>query len=135
MKQIIAILSILSTYTISANIAFTASGKLVPYKGSNDLIHMVLLTKGGNFNIVSFDHKIQTCENGEFEIVENFHPAKTYSLVEIYDCNDKADDKPAYCPEVYMPICGTIESVQRTFGNYCELTTSGAEFLYAGQCE
>ena len=123
------------TLTINANTSFNVTGKLVPYAGSSDLIHMVLLTKGGNFNIVSFDHKVQTCENGEFEIVRNFHPDTTYSLIEIYDCNDKIEDAPAYCPEVYMPICGKYENTQRTFGNYCELTSSGSEFLYAGECE
>ncbi|WP_127715894.1 hypothetical protein [Halobacteriovorax sp. HLS] len=135
MKLMIMTLALVMTFTVNANVAFTVNGKLVPYNGSSDLIHMVLLTKGGNFNVVSFDHKIQTCENGEFEIVQNFYPKNTYSLVEIYDCNDKIDDGPTYCPEVYMPICGSIDLKQRTFGNYCELTSSGADFLYAGQCE
>lgn len=134
MKLLISFVLLISLSNTFANVAFTASGKLVPYVGGSDLVHMTLLTSAGNFKIVSFDHKIQTCENGIFEIVNNFHPEDTYSLIEIYDCNDEKEEV-AYCPEIYMPICGNIKNVDRTFGNFCELSTSGAKFLYAGDCQ
>ena len=134
MKLLISFILLITLSNASASVAFTASGKLVPYVGQSELVHMTLLTDAGNFNIVSFDHKIQTCESGIFEIVNNFHPKDTYSLLEIYDCNEEKEDM-AYCPEIYMPICGSIKEAPRTFGNFCELSTSGAKFLYAGDCQ
>lgn len=135
MKTILVSLLLALSFNSFSNVAFTVSGKLIPNTGSdNQLVHMKLITSAATFKIVSFDHKAQTCENGIFEIVNNFHPRDTYSLIEIYDCYDKSEEAPAYCPEVYMPICGFLNGKLKTFGNYCELTSSGADFVKAGDC-
>jgi hypothetical protein len=134
MKLLITLITLLTITSSYASTAFTVSGKLVPNHLPSDVIHMNLLTDAGNFKIVSFDHKIQTCEHGIFEIVNNFHPEDTYSLIEIYDCNNEKEEV-VYCPEIYMPICGSLNQESKTFGNFCELSTSGAKFLYAGDCQ
>ncbi|OUR97155.1 hypothetical protein A9Q84_12575 [Halobacteriovorax marinus] len=149
MKTLTTLLLLLISLSATANVAFTVSGKLVPNLGENsDLVHMVLKTSAGDFPIVSFDHKVQTCENGLYEIVNNWAPADTYSLLEVYACLDTEEDEPAYCPEIYMPICGQpkmpkcesdvciqVMPETKTYGNFCELLSSGANFVYNGECE
>jgi hypothetical protein len=135
MKTIIATILLTLSFNAFSSIAFTVSGKLTPNTGAdNNLVHMKLITDAGTFKVVSFDHKVQTCENGIFELVNNFHPEDTYSLIEIYDCYDKVEE-PVYCPEIYMPICGKFNNEEKTFGNFCELTSSGAEFVHPGDCK
>lgn len=149
MKKLTTLLLLLISLSSIANVAFTVSGKLVPNLGEdNDLIHMILETNKGNFPIVSFDHKIQTCENGLYEIVNNFHPEETFSLIEVYACHDEITEGPAYCPEIHTPVCGQPKMPKcednqciqvmpeiKTYGNFCELLSSGASMEYIGECE
>lgn len=38
------------------------------------------------------------------------------------------------CPQVYEPVCGTLNGETRTFGNACTAGQQGAQVLYEGEC-
>ncbi|KAJ2997624.1 hypothetical protein HDV02_005273 [Globomyces sp. JEL0801] len=38
------------------------------------------------------------------------------------------------CPEIYAPVCGSLNGVQLTYGNECEANGAGAKILSQGSC-
>ena len=46
----------------------------------------------------------------------------------------QAQTRMGVCPEVYIPVCGTVAGVQKTFSNECFARGAGATNIMPGAC-
>jgi hypothetical protein len=42
--------------------------------------------------------------------------------------------RPAVCTEQYLPVCGRLNGVQKTYPNLCYARAAGAEVIAQGPC-
>lgn len=149
MKNFLAIAVLLFSLTSNASIAFTVEGELKEnLEEDNDLVQFTLLSEGQKAKVTNVDHAITGCRIGLFEIVNNYYPQDTYSLLEVYACYEEAKGESKVCPEIYQPVCGISPQQEclndfciqmlpapRTYENYCVLHNANAAFIELGECQ
>jgi len=50
------------------------------------------------------------------------------------DDNDKTLRRPTVCTEQYLPVCGKINNVTKTYSNACFARAAGAKVIAQGPC-
>ncbi|GEM_PF-2187674 len=149
MKNVVAILVLLLSLSTKASIAFTVEGELQVNLGEDsDLAQFILSSNGRRVKVTNVDHKISGCRTGLYEIVNNYYPEDTYSLLEVYACYEELKGESKICPEIYQPVCGVAPQEQcqsdsctqvlptpRTYENYCVLHNASANFVALGECD
>ncbi len=48
--------------------------------------------------------------------------------------NDQDTRRPAVCTEQYLPVCGRLNNVVKTYPNQCYARAAGAEVIAQGPC-
>ncbi len=62
-------------------------------------------------------------------IVGNLTRAKIASV-----CQGTPVPGPVMCTKIYKPVCGSTNGIPKTYGNQCEMTNAGAQYMYEGEC-
>lgn len=150
MKNLLAIsVLLLLSLNLHASVAFTVEGELQENLGDDkDLVQFILLSEGKKVKVTNVDHNITECRSGLFEIVNNFYPEDTYSLLEVHACYEEIKGDAKVCPEIYRPVCGLAQQTEcsndfciqmlpapSTYENYCVLHNANASFINMGECE
>ena len=148
MKYLLALTTLFLSLNTFSSVAFTVEGELrANTETDKDLVHMFLLSEGHKVKIINIDRNIIECRSGIYEIVNNFYPEDTYSLLEVHACLQEEEVSGNNCPEIYKPVCGIPEKVEcindfciqmepapKTYENYCVLYSSSASFQSIGEC-
>ena len=137
MKNLFALIILFLSLNSFGSVAFTVEGVLQVNAGEDrELANMTLLTGEHEVKIVDFEYIASLgCKQGLFEIVNNFYPEDTYSIVEVYACLQEEELNNQKCEEIYRPVCGTSNDTDQTYQNYCSLYNAEATFISKGKCK
>lgn len=136
MKNLFALIILFLSLNSFGSVAFTVEGELQVNAGEDrELANMTLLTGEHEVKIVDFEYIASLgCKQGLFEIVNNFYPEDTYSIVEVYACLQEEELSNQKCEEIYRPVCGNSNDADQTYQNYCSLYKAQASFKSLGEC-
>lgn len=138
MKNLFALIILFLSLNSFGSVAFTVEGELQVNTGDDrELASMILISGEHEVKIVDFEYKASAgCKQGLFEIVNNFYPEDTYSIVDVYACLQKEELNNQNCEEIYQPVCGRRDpsEIDQTYQNYCTLYKAQATFKSLGEC-
>lgn len=138
MKNLFTLIILFLSLNSFGSVAFTVEGELQVNTGDDrELANMILLGGEHVVKIIDFEYKASTgCKQGLFEIVNNFYPEDTYSIVDVYACLQEEELNNQSCEEIYQPVCGrrSTSEPDKTYQNYCSLHKDQAIFKSLGKC-
>ena len=134
-------------------VAFTSQAESATKKIVGELVNegdqIAVYTLDGRVALHT-DQLVDDCFDGEYEVALEPKGEAIFKLVETLFCRGKArgfgargslektnemNEKNAFCPMIYAPVCGSINGIPNTFGNSCELENAKAKKLFLGECE
>jgi len=134
------ILSLLACFKVMAASSFEIEGELIVAELAGQKI-MFIKSLTGTHQINQFDTKIESCQNGVYQIQDQGDIGKNFKLLAVERCENQVGNKGlttnTYCTEEYVPVCGQTSTspVPVTYGNMCELNRSKAKRLFRGECQ
>ena len=152
MKKLLALtLTVLMTSSFAfGSVVFKVEGEIKVDEYENTIGPIVhLISEGQVLELSNTPEELMGCKIGVFEVVSNYIPENTYTVLNIIQCLEFEEDHFYGCPKIFNPVCGQpqmpecpegrfcpmVMPAPRTYGNKCELLNEGAEFLKEGSCE